>query len=779
MKQKVLYFFLSLVLTSVSVSAQTAGGRIAGVVIDDSGEEPLPGATIFIEELKKGIATDGHGEFSFSDIPASTYTLTVRLMGYHMQTCKVAAGKERAKKTIIRLKAESKSLNEVVVIGKNEARKIREQAMPVTVYSMSQLQGTVNSVEDILAKTIGVTIRSQGAVGSASRLSVRGLEGKRIGFFIDEVPMNDNSDFIDINDIPIDMIERIEIYKGVVPAKFGGSAVGGAVNIVIKEYPPRYLDASYSFGSFNTHKASSVFKRNLVKQGVELGAALMYTHSDNDYRMELPQDKGKFIKRDHDKFSQLGGGISMKARKWWFDEMELELEFIRNDKQIQGIVENIRSANTRANAYNAGIDLKKNNFFLEGLDFDSGTSYAYSTYNFTDSAKVRYDWEMNPYPPVSAYGGELGVLPSLMEIQKHYIGNKTNLNYIIDEQHAINLNTLFKWALGKPTDPLLDEAVGRQINFDSRMASLVIGLGYEYKSHRDRLLNTLTGKYYYYSMDTKIGDIWNSVPKEVNMQQHNWGISEALRYRFTKELMGKFSIGYDVRLPTEEELIGNGFLIAASGDLKPERGTNANIGLLYDKKIGNGLLQVEVNVFFSYLQDMIRYTRNFVQGKYTNFGEMRSLGFEAEVKADVTRWLYGYANVTFQDLRDTRKYEPTSGVRNPTKGLRMPNIPYLMANAGLEFHKENLFGGKGQNMRLFTDGSFVEEYFFDFEVSRHQEKRIPRSFKLDLGLEYSIMNGALTFSAKMSNLTDARLFSEFNYPLPGRALTARIRYVLK
>lgn len=54
MKQKVLYLFLSLMLMSISVSAQTGGGRITGVVIDDSGEEPLPGTTIFIEELKKG-----------------------------------------------------------------------------------------------------------------------------------------------------------------------------------------------------------------------------------------------------------------------------------------------------------------------------------------------------------------------------------------------------------------------------------------------------------------------------------------------------------------------------------------------------------------------------------------------------------------------------------------------------------------------------------------------------------------------------------------------------
>ena len=44
-------------LTGISVSAQTGGGRIAGVVIDNAGEEPLPGATIFIEELKKGIVS--------------------------------------------------------------------------------------------------------------------------------------------------------------------------------------------------------------------------------------------------------------------------------------------------------------------------------------------------------------------------------------------------------------------------------------------------------------------------------------------------------------------------------------------------------------------------------------------------------------------------------------------------------------------------------------------------------------------------------------------------
>ena len=133
MKQQVLFFFFTLMLTGISVSAQTGGGRIAGVVIDNAGEEPLPGATIFIEELKKGIVTDGHGEFLLSDVPAATYTLTVRFIGYHTQTRKLTVGKERGKKIIIRLKAEAKSLDEVVVMGKSEARKLREQAMPISV----------------------------------------------------------------------------------------------------------------------------------------------------------------------------------------------------------------------------------------------------------------------------------------------------------------------------------------------------------------------------------------------------------------------------------------------------------------------------------------------------------------------------------------------------------------------------------------------------------------------------------------------------------------------
>lgn len=767
---------------STGVAAQTGSGRIAGVVIDDAGEEPLPGVTLFIEELKRGVVADKHGEFAFSDIPATAYTLTVKFMGYHTQTLKITAGKDDARKTVIRLKAKSRSLEEVIVTGKSEARRIREQAMPVSVISMKQLQGTVSDVQEILAKTVGVAIRSSGGVGSTSRLSVRGLEGKRIGFFIDETPLNDQSDFIDLNDIPIDMIDRIEIYKGVVPAKFGGSSMGGAVNLVIKEYPDRYADVSYTLESFNVNKAQTVFKRNLRNAGLVFGIGGGYTYADNSYTMDSPYVKGLKIKRNHDNFRKLILGGSIKARKWWFDEVELEPVFIDTYKEIQGIETDIRQAHTRSRLYVLSNKLEKDNFLLDGLDFDMSTAIAYTQYGLVDTAKVWYDWEGNPYPTPSPIGGELGTrYASDSDNKKTTLINKLNLEYLIGRNHSVSFSSVFTLADGYPSDPTKEKSIGKKVDFDSRMRSWVGGLTYDFRTADDRFLNSLTTRIYWYSMKTSFQNIYVSTPVEdISLNKSSVGFSDAMRYRFTPSFMAKLSGGYDVRIPAENELLGDGYTITPSEKLLPERNLSVNAGLLYDltgRHPGN--LQIELGGYYMYLKDMIRFTKGILGAQYQNFGEMRTLGAELEVKADIFPFLYGYGNVTYQDLRDVREYEEGSSLPNATKGKRMPNIPYFMANAGVEFHKENLFGGKGHNTRLFADMAFVEEYLYDFEITENAKRRIPRSTTVDIGFEHSFMNQRLFVSGKIRNLTNAAVLSEFNRPLPGRSFGIKLRYIFR
>ena len=771
-----------LMLSCIGARAQRTGGCITGIVVDEAEDVPLTGATLLIKELRKGETADMDGRFSFQDLSAGTYTVVADIIGYLPQEKTVRVENNKTVKLTLCMKAQPLSLEHATVVAKSEARMVREQAMPVSVISMKQLQGTVSDIQGILAKTVGVTVRSTGGVGSASRLSVRGLEGKRIGFFIDEAPMNDQSDFLDLNDIPVDMIDRIEIYKGVVPSKFGGSSMGGAVNIVLKEYPDHYADLSYTHESFNVNKAQTVFKRNLRGSGLVIGAGGGYTYADNSYTMESPYVKGLQIRRDHDNFRKLLLGGSLKARKWWFDKVEIEPAYVQTYKEIQGIETDIRQAHTTSRAVLLSNKLEKDDFLLEGLDFDMTTAVAYTEYSLIDTARLWYDWNGNAYPTPSPLGGELGNrFPSESFNRKATLINKLNLEYLIDKNHSVSLNSVVSLADGYPSDELKERSLGKKIDFDSRMRSWVAGLSYDFHTTDDRFLNSLTGRYYWYKTHTQYQNIYvNMPPEDISIDKSSFGVSDAMRYRITPAFMVKLSGGYDVRIPAENELLGDGYSVIPSEKLMPERNLSANASLLYDVAGTHpSNLQVELSGYYMYLQDMIRYAKGMLGAQYQNFGEMRTLGAELEIKADVLPFLYLYGNVTYQDLRDVRDYEEGSSLPNSTKGKRMPNIPYFMANAGVEFHRENLFGGRGQNTRLFADLAFVEEYLYDFEFTENAKRRIPRSTTVDLGFEHSFMDQRLFLSGKIRNITDAKVLSEFNQPLPGRSFAVKLRYIFR
>ncbi|VDG81741.1 ferric receptor CfrA [Capnocytophaga ochracea] len=758
--------FLLLLLFSLSISAQNTA-ELIGTVTDKVTHQPLIGADVYIKELNKGVSTDARGQYRLKHLPEGNYTVWFSFLGYQTFGKKISVkGQMRSD---VSLKEQAEEISGVTVSGKSIAHQKKEQSMPVTVIDMSNLRGTVSSVQDILLKTVGITLRSSGGVGSSSRISVRGLEGKRIGFFIDELPLGEQTDYIDINDIPIDMIDRIEIYKGVVPARFGGSSLGGAINIVIREYPDKYADLSYGYESYNTHKAQGVFKRNLKQRGLVFGIGGGYTSSDNNYTFDSPFQEGLRITRNHDKYRKLIIGGSFKAKKWWFDEVELEPVFVKTYKEIQGIEYDIREAHSQSLMTGLSNKLEKDNFLTEGLNLDMFNGLVLTKMNFIDKATRRYEWDGSSYPTPSRYGGEAGYnYPSDSDDKKLTFINKTNLEYILTERHSLNINSVFSMANGTPKDDLKTLSLGKQVNFDSQMRSWISGLTYDFRTLNDVFLNSLTVRHYMYTMHTQMAPLFVPGKYDVDVSKSDFGVNNAMRYRFLPSLMGKLSAGYEVRIPSETELLGDGIAVIPSPDLLPERNLSANLGLLFDltgKHPTNA--QIEMNFFYMYLQDMIRYTAGLIGAQYQNFGEMRTLGVEFEAKADVLPSLYLYGNTTYQDLRDTRAYEPESTVPNPTKNKRMPNIPYLMANAGLEFHRENLFGGTGQNTRLFADVAFVEEYYYDFEMTQLQKRRIPRSTTIDIGFEHSFLNNKIFLSGKVRNITNEKTLSEFNRPLMG------------
>lgn len=676
----------------------------------------------------------------------------------------------------------SEDLEAFTVVGHDEIREMREATMPISVISLTQLEGTATNINDALARTTGITVRNTGGVGSASRISVRGLEGKRMGIYIDEAAIGQLSDYMSLNDVPTDMIERIEIYKGIVPYRFGGSALGGAVNVVTKEYPPVYLDASYEIASFNTHKLNSAFKRNNKKTGLQFGLGGVLTYSDNSYEMELPNLDNRVVKRDHDRFKKAMVGGSLKATKWYFDEAKLELIYTATNAQIQGIDYDIREAYTHGQAGIGAITLKRDNFLFDGLDFDFSACYSYGQNGLYDAAKYRYDWDGNRYNAVSAYGGEQGNYASDSDNRTHDIVSKLNLNYLLNKHSTFNLNLYATQTRQKPENELMDLSFGYQTNFPSRMSSFTVGFSYDLTLFEGKFMSATTIKNFNFSSDTKVLEYtFINSPKDISLNRNYWGGSESLRYKITKRLLAKASFSSEVRIPTSEELVGNGYSILPATDLRPERCNGLNAGLLYHRNNKYGFIEIEGNFFLNELQDMIRYQADMIpcMARYANFGNVRTKGVELEFKGDVARALYLYANATYQDLRDKREHETGSSAPNPTYDMRMPNIPYLLANFGFELHKENLFGGKGQNSRLLVDASYIHEYFYDFEMSKYQERKIPTSLTFDAGVEHSFKRDTWTLSFKVKNLTDQKVYSDLNRPLPGRNVSFKVRYVMK
>ena len=766
-------------LCTLTISAQKA--IVYGQITDDKTGEPIAGAGVSIAKDGKGTIADADGRYTLNIQGRQQVRLNFQYLGYKTESQEIALRDSVC--CNIRLKPADNVLDEVTVTTRSEMRKLRESAMPISVIGQRQLQGTASNINDVLARTVGVTVRNTGGMGSASRISVRGLEGKRMGMYIDETPMSQLSNFVALNDIPTNMIERIEVYKGIVPYKFGGSALGGAINVVTKEYPPIYLDFSYEIGSFNTHQVSSVLKRTDRKSGLQFGVGGVVSYAKNNYKMTLANLDGRIVERDHDRFNKIMGGLSVKATQWWFDEMKWELIFMKTRQEIQGIDLNVREAYNHSTSYVTALTLKRNNFFLDGLDFDFNAGYIIGKYGLCDKAEHRYDWDGKVLPPVSSFGGEQNNFASDGNNRSNELTAKLNMGYTIDMHHALNLNIYADHNSLHPNDSLMDKSLGFRANFPSKMKTLTVGLSYDLTLFDGRFQNAFTLKEFLFSSQSRSIDIYSvKEPQPVKTSKNYIGFSNAMRYKFTNDLMLKASFNSEVRIPTSEELIGNGYSILASPALRPERTSGINLGLLYRHiKADGGLIEIELNGFYNQLEDMIRFTPDMIptMARYRNFGSVRTKGVELEAKGDICPLLYLYANGTYQDLRDVRKTIPGTEVENPTRNKRIPNVPYLLANFGAELHKENLFGGSGQNTRLLFDASYIHQYFYDFEVSKYQERKIPTSMTMDAALEHSFYNDRWTITFKVKNLTDRRIVSELNRPLPGRYIGIKVRYLFK
>ena len=232
--------------------AQNRVSGISGQIKSASGG-PVPGATIKIQKTTYGTVTDENGSFRIANVKAGNYQIQISAVGFKTIKKEINVAENQDNKLSFSLAESSEDMETVNVIGRTANQQVNRQAFNVTSIDAKKLHNSTLDISHALDRVSGVRVREAGGLGSRMDFSLNGFTGRQVKFFIDGVPMDNFGSSFQINNIPINLAQRVEVYKGVVPVWLGSDALGGAINIVTDNSTGSYVDASYSYGSFNTH----------------------------------------------------------------------------------------------------------------------------------------------------------------------------------------------------------------------------------------------------------------------------------------------------------------------------------------------------------------------------------------------------------------------------------------------------------------------------------------------------------------------------------------------
>lgn len=273
-----------LVLLCLTPSLIWAQHNIKGIIQD--GNDAIPGATVQLLKTEFATVTDERGYFHLSDVPAGSYQLEVRFIGYKPQQVRVQAPQTEA--LSISLQESTLTIDEVVVTGTMQPTFISQSPVKIDVVTSNHLNTYLPAAASSLVEGIslvnGVQEVTACGVCFTNSISINGLPGPYTAVLMDGSPIYGNlASVYGLNGIPSMIIDHFEVIKGPSSTLYGSEAVAGVINIITKDPAKQPLLAIDLMGTSHMESFGNLsFAPSIGKHNGFIGANFAYINDFDD-----------------------------------------------------------------------------------------------------------------------------------------------------------------------------------------------------------------------------------------------------------------------------------------------------------------------------------------------------------------------------------------------------------------------------------------------------------------------------------------------------------------
>ncbi len=761
--------------------------------ITDNNSNAIEGVSVYVKKISIGSSSDNKGYYSIK-LPLGKHIITLNYLGYKTIKKTIDVNKTKLKQLNFKLEETSYHLDDIVIQGKTKAQQLREQAYAVEAIDTKIFKNLATNANDILAKIPGVNIRQSGGLGSNFSLSLNGLSGKQVRTFIDGIPMDYFGSSLSLNNFSANLIDHIEVYKGVVPIHLSSDALGGAINVVTSKRLESFLDVSYSIGSFETHITSLNAQYRNPKNGFILKLKSFYNQGENNYKVPVKLlnistgKEDKFytqVAHFHDAYNSkmiwLETGVTVKK---FADQLLVGFMYSDNSKEIQQPANAIGEAKipygeviTLEKKWISNIRYNKKGLLNDKLSINAFLVGVFSDNTYRDISNYRYDWHGNKTLRTDTNTGEIENRKTNLILSTENLLANTNIEFQLTENSNIALSYSFNSLNIEGTDEYKEEN-NTQFSHPSTIKKQVVAFAYTNALLENKLKSTLFTKLYNYKINSLETNYSGTEIKFLNEKKQNLGVGMSTTYKWEK-LQLKASFEKSVRFPEVIELFGDGLTYTANPALLPEKSNNYNVGFIYKIEFLHRDLTCSVNGFMRDAQDFIIPQVKGIEVFHINSSKVLSKGIDVATNYRFTKDLFINLNLTYVDLRDNKKWRNgITGSPNTQYKIRLPNEPYLFGNISISYKKEKLFK-KDDDFSITANQNYVHSFYYRWENLANKNKGlVPEQWTTNLDLVYSMKKGKYNTSFGITNLWNTNVYDNYQQLKPGRTYNLKIRYFI-